>query len=81
MPGRSYAPQHCCWPLTSQPLAAKPSQSPHPELQAPMTHWPALHVAAALAKAHCLPHVPQLLVVLSRLTLQQEGKGGGGSSH
>ena len=45
--------------LTSQPLAAMPSQSAKPAAQAPIPHAPASQVAAALAKRHATPHAPQ----------------------
>lgn len=49
----------------SQPLEASASQLPKPGLQASL-HAPAEHVdAGALVKPQTLPHVLQLLVVLS----------------
>jgi len=36
-------------------------QSPKPLLQAPITHLPPTHEAAALGKLHAIPHMPQLL--------------------
>jgi hypothetical protein len=44
---------------TSQPLPGLPSQSAKPALHAPIAHAPAAQVAAALAKLHARPHVPQ----------------------
>ena len=57
--------------LTSHPLAALPSQSAYPALQAPITHAPAAHVAAALAKRHTLPHAPQLFASVPRTLVSQ----------
>jgi hypothetical protein len=47
----------------SQPFEALPSQLAKPALHAPSAHEPAEHSAAALAKEHTRPHIPQLDVV------------------
>ena len=57
--------------LVSQPFAGLPSQSAYPALQAPITHAPAAHVAAALAKRHTLPHAPQLFASVPRTLVSQ----------
>lgn len=48
----------------SQPLAALPSQSPKPELQAMRAQLPDEQVVVALACAHATLQPPQLLLVL-----------------
>src|SRR5262245_26362899 len=45
---------------TSHPLPGCLSQSLNPALHTPSVQLPALQVATALAKAHALPHAPQL---------------------
>jgi len=54
---------------TSQPLAALASQSVKPALHAKL-HAPAAQVAAALAKAHARPHIPQCITVVRVSTSQ-----------
>jgi hypothetical protein len=43
----------------SQPLAALPSQLPHPELHE-IEHAPSVHVAVPFVLLQIVPHVPQL---------------------
>ena len=47
--------------LTSQPLAAAPSQLPYPAVQAPSAHTPLLQEAAAFAKLHTVEQLLQWL--------------------
>jgi hypothetical protein len=53
----------------SQPLAALPSQLPHPPLQV-MPQTPAAQVAAPLVVLHALPQAPQCAVAVPRLVSQ-----------
>ena len=72
---RQAAKAHDC-PLTSQPLAAEPSQSLQPDRHL-SSQVPLLQVVTAFAALlHWLPHVPQLLVLVSRLTCMQERRAG-----
>lgn len=50
--------------LTSQPLAATPSQLPNPGLQVPSVHDPDAHDSEALAKSQIAPQEPQLVSVV-----------------
>ena len=52
--------------LTSQPLAARPSQLAKPGLQEAMAHEDAVQAEVAFGKAHTLPHAPQLLTLAVR---------------
>jgi hypothetical protein len=54
--------------LVSQPLLALPSQLPKPALQLAIPHAPIAHAPVALAGAHAVPHIPQLLVSVCRST-------------
>jgi hypothetical protein len=47
----------------SQPLAAAPSQLPHPGSQAVTRHVPVLHDSVAWARSHAVPQVPQSVSV------------------
>ena len=51
--------------LISQPLTGLPSQLPYPELHVVSWQVPEAHVSEALARSQGVPHVPQLVVVLS----------------
>ena len=55
---------------TSQPFDATPSQSPQPASHDDILQAPAVHVDVAFGSEHCLPHVPQLDALVSRLTSQ-----------
>jgi hypothetical protein len=59
--------------LTSQPLAALPSQLPKPELHAARVHAPAAQPATALARLHTVPQALQWLASFwrSRQTPEQ----------
>jgi hypothetical protein len=54
--------------LTSQPLAALPSQLPKPALHDATVHMLAAHAAVALASEHARPHIPQCAAVVARFT-------------
>ncbi len=56
--------------LTSQPLAAIPSQSPKPVSQDATVHAPAAHPATPLVAEQAVPHAPQWLVVTASSTSQ-----------
>lgn len=56
--------------LTSQPLPGSESQFAKPGLQSPMTQLLPEHEAAAFAKAHPCPHMPQLAVLEVRSVSQ-----------
>lgn len=56
--------------LTSQPLAAEPSQLPKPAVQAPNVHVLLTQLAAALANVHLVPQPPQLFTSLLELISQ-----------
>jgi hypothetical protein len=56
--------------FVSQPFAALPSQLPKPELHDPSWQTPPEQVAPAFAKAHTLPHAPQLLTSVFRFASQ-----------
>ena len=60
--------------LTSQPLAATPSQSAKPGAQAPMAQVLAAHIADACGRTHARPQAPQLLT-LSVVLLSQPFDG------
>ena len=49
----------------SQPFAATASQLPKPALHAPSVQVPVAQLALAFARAHAMPHIPQLAVVVS----------------
>src|SRR5262249_6936187 len=51
--------------LVSQPLAALPSQSSNPRLQALTWHWPSRHSSWPLTPVHWTPQPPQLLASLA----------------
>jgi hypothetical protein len=50
--------------LTSQPLAATPSQLPNPAVHVPSVQVPDAHDSDAFAKSHCAPHDPQFVRVV-----------------
>ena len=50
--------------LTSQPLAARPSQLPNPAVQVPSVQVPDGQDSEALAKSHCAPQEPQFVRVV-----------------
>jgi hypothetical protein len=66
------APQWALAParLTSQPLAASPSQSPKPAAQRSTRHAPPAQVAVALGRAQPRPHMPQWAAVTRVSTSQ-----------
>lgn len=53
---------------TSQPFAGSASQLPKPTLHEETPHAPVAHVAVALARAQMLPHVAQLVSVVSAVS-------------
>ncbi|MBI5518036.1 MAG: hypothetical protein HY909_29970 [Deltaproteobacteria bacterium] len=56
--------------LVSQPLAATPSQSPKPALQAPTAQRPAAQDAVAFAREHTRPQAPQCIADVCTLVSQ-----------
>jgi hypothetical protein len=56
--------------LTSQPLAAEPSQLPEPAVHAPIVQVLLTQLAAALANVHLVPHPPQLFTSFVVLVAQ-----------
>src|ERR1700687_4442382 len=56
--------------LTSQPLAAEPSQLPEAAVHAPIVHVLLTQLAAALVNVHLVPQPPQLFASFVMLVPQ-----------